>query len=167
MAMNVPKLSSKHYLQRVAQVAGLEAAQRLERFLPTQADLERIGELLEAFGEHPPGYPGLVKLYDLSHAQAALAQPPAGLLNWHYDRTTQVLLVNLRRGVHEALSAALLATYQPTLATGDVAVDAERFLKQGLGWFRSTASRGRALKGEGIALNPQERRAFESQSFFD
>lgn len=165
--MNVPTLSSNHYLQRVAQVAGPEAAQRLERFLPTQADLERIRELLEAFGEQPPGYPGLVKLYDLAHVQPALAQPPAMLLNWHYDRTVQVLLVNLRRGVHEALSAALLATYQPTLVTGDVAVDAERFLEQGLGWFRSTASRGRALKGEGVALNPQERLAFGSQGFFD
>lgn len=91
---------------------------------------------------------------------------PFAVQNWHYDRTVQALLVNLRRGVHEALSAVLLQAYRPALVSHNPGTDAERFLDEGLGWFRSTSSLGRVLKGRKVRLTAQEQQAFGSQRFF-
>lgn len=162
----IPTLSYADYLQRVTQASSEEAAGRLVRFFPTPADEERIEGLLEGFGESERGYPGLVHVYDLGQAKAFFESMPFAVQNWHYDRTAQALLVNLRRGVHEALSAVLLQAYRPALVSHNPGTDAELFLSEGLGWFRSTSSLGRVLKGQKVRLTAQEQQAFGSQRFF-
>lgn len=162
----IPFLTYEDYLARVAQAASPERAAAVERFLTSPAERERLQGLLEAFDEGEQGYPGLVHVYDLAQTKSFFEQLPFAVQNWHYDRTAQAVLVNLRRGVHEALSATLLKVYRPELATPDHTKDAERFLDEGLGWFRSTSSLGRVLKGKKVRLTAQEQQAFGRQRFF-
>lgn len=160
-------LSYDDYLARVGHHATPEAVDGVRRFLTSKADRERLEEMLEAMHGGEQGYPGLVHVFDTSQIKAVLEHPPFAIQNWHFDRSAGALLVNLRRGVHEFLSAALLHAYRPDRATGNCGVDAERFLDEGLGWFKSSSSLGRVLKGAGIVLTAQEKRAFSSQPFFD
>ena len=146
-----------------------EAAESVLRLLPDEARAADLREALEAMTPErlEQGYPGLLIMARLNGVDAWLRNPTVKLFNWHHDRTAGVFLGNLKRGVHEALSAALLRAYQPDLANGYYdADDAEAFLEQGLGWFRSSSSYGRMLKGENVVLTAQEKLAFRSQTAF-
>ena len=163
-------LTRQDYLERVAaRVTGARAQDRLDRVgscLPTAEDEQRLREMLEGFQQSTNGYAGLLRVVDLAQAKAVFTEPGFTIQNWHYDRTAQVVLFNLRRGRHEALSAALTQAYLPDLATGNDDRDAEIFLDQGLGWFLSTSSLGRLLKGKQVQLTTQEKLVFSSFRFF-
>ena len=111
------------------------------------------------------GIAGIVWICRLNDVRQLLTNPALELENWHYDRTTQCLIVNLRRGRHERLSALLRELYRGT--KGSQETEAEAFLNEGLGWFLSSASCGRMLKGEDVKLNAQERIAFASVEAYD
>lgn len=166
-------LTQQDYLDRVASHLGASAdpycLKDLAVHLPSEESMARQRENLEGFLIDPQeGHAGLLELYDLADAQSALSRPGFKVQNWHYDRTAQVLLINLRRGVHEALSAALFRAYRPAPGRRrNHEEEAELFLSEGLGWFRSTSSLGRALKGEGVRLSAQERAAFTGIEFFE
>lgn len=136
----------------------------LEHFIPTAESVEKLSALLEAFGEDlERGYEGLVRVVRLSELPNELRIRPAK--NWHYDRATGFLLVNLRRGKHESLMATL--NYLYTGQRLETAVASETYLNDGRGWFKSTASLGRALKGHNVRLSPTEARAFCDFEFYE
>ena len=163
-------LTRQDYLDRVStRVTGARAQDRLDRVslcLPTAEDEQRLREMLEGFLHSTNGYAGLLRVVDLSEAKAVFTEPGFTIQNWHYDRLAQVVLFNLRRGRHEALSAALTQAYRPELATGKDDRDAEIFLDEGLGWFLSSSSLGRLLKGKQVQLTAQEKLVFSSFQFF-
>jgi hypothetical protein len=170
----VTLLSTDEYLARVAEQipASAEAEYRLDRIrscLPSSKAMDRLRETLEGFlFEASSGHAGIVQIYDLRGVPAALNRKHFDVKNWHYDRTAAALLINLSRGVHESLSAALYIAYS---ADCDLYLDqslaAEKFIDEGFGWFRSTSSYGRALKGKDVQLTAQERHAFSGVSFFE
>jgi hypothetical protein len=106
------------------------------------------------------GCVGLVVIVPLEAAAQVLTAATYDVWNWHYDRTTQHLLVNLQRCRHELLSANLHKIYVGSEQNTETA--AERFIDEGLGWFKSSASRGRMLIGRNVTLTAPENLAFES-----
>lgn len=131
----------------------------LDICLPSDERMSSLTETMELFGLEPKdGRDGLLLCADISEAKSVLTGVKY-LHNWQYDRTTECLLINLNMGRHEHLSALLYKAY-----TGEWGVStydaAELFITQGLGWFRSTTSHGRALKGRHVTINAQERAVF-------
>lgn len=133
----------------------------LIRLLGTDDDQERLRDITESFlVDTTRGYVGLLVIVPLEHVHAALTSNHFQASNWHYDRRARCLLVNMRMGRHEHLSALLNRLYQGSL--DDTEGSAERFIEDGLGWFKSSASFGRMLIGEGVRMDAQERAAFAS-----
>ena len=175
MSTHAPvRLSRDDYLARVrANVAAtdpeaLDAAVQFIRWrLGSEKDDTRLRQGLEAFLLGPAnGHSGLLELYDIGQARAALARTAFEFDNWHYDRTARVLMVNLRRGSHESLSGALYNAYRGRDAEHQVECAAESFISEGLGWFMSSVS-NRPLKAANVRLDAQEKVAFQSVQFRD
>jgi hypothetical protein len=118
---------------------------------------------MEAFCFDPElGRSGLLQIFPLEQAKEALDRPEFKTENWHYDRTAGVLLINLEMGVHEHLSAALYKAYKEPNTPWRIEQCAEQFIESGLGWFKSSSSYGRALKGKDVKLTFQETAVFGS-----
>ena len=157
--------SPAEYLRCVSERAGVSADSPtlcgLERLFLSEQRLEALLLQLEGFGVNPgQGHPGLLKVCTLPQALVLFSNPHFQINNWHYDRTAGVVLVNLKRGVHESLSAQLLAVYQPSRTTPSVEENAERFIDEGLGWFVSSSSIGKLLKGPNVSMSAQEKTVF-------
>lgn len=159
-------LTRDDYISRVsAKVAGGNAELKISdvvRCLPSDEAMARKRESLEAFQLDPDaGHDGLLIVVDLAEAKSLLGHCGFNTHNWHYDRIVGCVLVNLQRGRHEALSAALYRAYvdgSDSLSREDCA---EKFIEDGLGWFRSAASIGRLLIGHNVRMTAQERAVFE------
>jgi hypothetical protein len=161
-------LSKSEYLERVRQRAapGPNVDQRIaavQRCLPTDESEENLRDTMDTFGFDPAcGRAGLLEIVPLPSAKAALAREDFKVENWHYDRTAGCLLINLRSGRHESLSAALYTAYraEDTFSRVEMERAAERFIDEGLGWFKSSSSFGRALKGKAVQLTVDEAAVF-------
>ena len=170
--MNSPPLSKAVYLQRVTarartQPCAEERLARLAALLGTPAEEARLLELVtELAGQDPArGHEGLCVIVPLESARGWLHHPTFTVRNWHYDRTAASVLLNLKRGRHESLSAVLHQLYVNSM--DDTATAAERFLDEGLGWFRSSTSLGRLLKGRAVRMTAQERVVFGGIPVFE
>lgn len=171
---NILTLTREEYLARVrAALPSIDSENadhliaRVALHLGTPEDEERIRQGMKAFLLDPEeGYAGLLKIYDLAQVRHVFTQSKLKLLNWHFDRRARVLLVNLRRGVHESLSAALFRAYADAPeGVSSQESEAEYFLIDGLGWFKSATSLGAALRGQDTVLDAQERMAFRDVQF--
>lgn len=164
-------MTGADYLARVAAHLSDEDSWLLDVVtccLPSSKGMESLTEMLEGFLFDPSeGHAGLLEVHPLDEVHDALSRPGFKVHNWHYDRMAEVLLVNLKRGVHEGLSAALTHVYLPATRSLSQELAAERFISAGLGWFRSTSSCGRALKNPDVILSQRERDAFRSVTFQD
>jgi hypothetical protein len=128
--------------------------------LPSDESEERLRAAMEAFLFDPAsGRAGIVDIVTLSGGAQALRRPGFHVHNWYYDRVSGAILINLRAGVHESLSAALYKVYRGGQALSQEDAS-EKFITEGLGWFRSASSCGRALKGPEVKLNAQEKVVF-------
>lgn len=133
---------------------------------PKPDQMQDLREMVEEFGLDPDGgREGLVEIYPLAEAHAAFGRSGFKCYNWHYDRVAGYVIMNLRKGVHEHLSAALWQCAHPEFTQPFVSIDetedmAEKFIEEGLGFFRSTASYGRAMKGKDVKLTAQEKTVF-------
>lgn len=171
-AARPPLLTREEYLHRVRRalpahhaVRASEIVEGLRRRIGTLEDEEHLRRDIEAFLMDPEaGHVGVLEIYDIEHVRAALSRPGHQVHNWHYDRSTRALLVNLRRGSHERLSAALYDAYIGAVKGEDGETSAERFIAEGLGWFRSSVGRA-ALRARLVILDAQERMAFQDVEF--
>jgi hypothetical protein len=163
----ITKVSKEEYLD-VMQSSCLNKLEdhrvHVRSCLPREDREADLRDMMEAFAMDPDqGRAGILEIYRLVDVREALSRPEFKVENWQYDRTAGMLLLNLNAGVHEHLSAVLYRAYKggPILAKQKEA--AEEFISEGLGWFRSSSSYGRALKGKDVRLNFQERKAFGDQ----
>ncbi len=141
----------------------------VEHCFPSEERMNNIRNGMLAFCMDPrKGRDGLVEFYDISEAKKVLDDRNKNIYNWHYDRKASTLIVNLELGSHEHLCAALYNIYN-NVDTGFIGKDfelaAEKFIDEGYGWFKSTQSYGRALKGKNVKLNTQEKRVFGNQFY--
>lgn len=160
-------LTKQQYIDLVTSLAANpEAAESLHICLPTDEREERLKETLDCFGFDPSsGRSGILEIHPLSEAKAALTRENFSVENWHYDRTSGMLLINLERGVHEHLCARLYQIYKQGASTNWLGIKetelmAEKAIDEGYCWFRSSSSYGRALKGDNVKLTAQERAVF-------
>lgn len=167
-------ITQAQYIARVKKASkNPQHASSVKLALPTAERKKSLKDSCSAFGfDWKRGRSGIVEIHHLHEAKEALERPDFDIQNWHYDRTTECLLINLELGVHEHLSSSLYQCYVGPDAGEYTSMKkqaeyAERFIEQGLGWFRSTASYGRAMKGSGVVLNAQERAVFKSVGFVD
>jgi hypothetical protein len=146
-----------------------EALRAIDRYIGTQEAVDRLREGLEAFTLDPTsGHVGMVEIYDLCNARAAMTRPGFVVCNWHYDRATRALLVNLRTGGHELLAATLFNVYSGRESWLNKEDGAECYVREGMGWAMSTASRHRRpLRGRRVVLDAQERMVFRDVDFRD
>ena len=172
MSNGIVRLSRDEYLDRVrANVsakdaeAADDAVESIRRRIGTEKEDARLKRGLEAFLlDLDGGHAGLVELYDIGQVRAALSRTAFGLDNWHYDRTSRALLINLRRGSHESLAGALFNAYRGRDAKRHIEQAAEFFVNEGLGWFMSSQAH-RPLKSARVRLDAQEKVAFRSVDF--
>lgn len=142
-----------------------ERLEELERILGGEEETERLQAIAESFlVDVSKGYVGISVIVPLKAVRSLLTSD-FEIGNWHYDRKAECLLVNLRRGRHEHLSAILHRLYVNT--DNKIETAAEKFIDEGLGWFKSSASFGRMLLGEGVRLNAQEKAAFSCVGAYD
>jgi hypothetical protein len=166
MASSLSFLSKDEYIDlvRARAAAGPYLEERLTLVrskLPSDEREANLRETMEVFQFDPKsGRAGLLQIVPLGSAKAALERDGFKVENWHFDRTAGCLLINLQGGRHEALSAALYDAYRGSEPTRNLATSAELFIDEGLGWFRSSSSFGRALKGSGVKLTSQEETVF-------
>ena len=158
-------MERSHYLDRVSlhalAHADGEKMRLLNAYLPSDEQRKDHMECFEGFGLDPQsGHAGVVEYCTLPEALKRFQNPAFDVDNWHYDRVSEVVLINLPRGVHEALSAVLLGLYRPESFCGRTADDAENFLHKGLGWFVSSSSFGKLMKSKQVRFNAQEKRVF-------
>lgn len=166
-AMNT--LSKQDYLNLIRQHARPHAnlddlIETVRGRLPSDESEQRLRESMEAFLFDPAsGRAGIIEIVTLAGGARALTRPGFNVDNWYYDRTAGVILINVRAGVHEALSSTLYQIYRG----GPVALKcedaADKFIEEGLGWFRSASSYGRPIKGPEVKLTAQERAVFGMQ----
>lgn len=143
-----------------------ERVSALLSVLDTKEREVRVREIAESFlVDVEQGYEGILLIVPLSSVKKVLEADSFKAANWHYDRTAGVMLVNMNRGRHEHLSGVLHQLYVGT--DPQIESAAEKFIDEGLGWFKSSASFGRMLKGENVKMNAQERTAFSSVASFD
>jgi hypothetical protein len=143
-----------------------ERLEELDRILGGEEETERLRDMAKSFGgvDVSKGYVGISVIVPLKAIHSLLASD-FKIGNWHYDRKAECLLVNLRRGRHERLSAVLHQIYVNTDNNTETA--AEKFIDEGLGWFKSSASYGRMLLGDGVRLTAQEKAAFASVAAYE
>ena len=159
-------LSVDEYYKVLEKFNNEKALRDIKLCFPNEDEMTRIRELREDFGFDPnSGWEGLVEIYPLSEAKLALERPTFKVWNWQYDRITHHLIINLQKGRHEHLSSALWRLAHPEVGDRYIGIketelNAEKFIEEGLGWFKSTASYGRALKGKNVKLTPQEKMVF-------
>ena len=144
-----------------------DAIQLIGRRLGTPEDDARLRRGLEAFLHDPEeGYAGLVEIYDLGHVRTLFDASGFKLLNWHYDRTARAVIVNLRRGSHDSLSASLFDAYRGRAAGMTQEGASEAYIRFGLGWFRSSVAR-HPIKGAEVKPDAQERAVFRGVRFHE
>jgi hypothetical protein len=144
-----------------------DAVESIRWRLGSESEDRRLKQGLEAFLLDPEGgYAGIVEIFDIGQARAALARHPYNIENWQYDRTSRAVLVNLRRGSHESLSGALFNAYRGHDAEHRFEHAAEQFIADGLGWFKSSVS-SRPMKAASVRLDAQEKAAFRGVEFRD
>jgi hypothetical protein len=137
----------------------------IKRILGSAEETERLKDIVESFLiDTSEGCEGITALTPLEHVHKVLTSEYK-IKNWHYDRKAECLIINLRRGRHEHLSALLHQIYVNTDDT--VVTAAEKFIDEGFGWFKSSLSSGRALCGKYVKFTPQEKAAFASVSFYE
>ena len=164
------QLSKSAYLEIVRATARpnpnlSERLEELDRILGGEEETERLRGIAEDFMiDVSKGYVGISVIVPLKSVRSLLASD-FEIGNWHYDRKAECLLVNLRRGRHEHLSAVLHQIYVNTENNTERA--AEKFIDEGLGWFKSSASFGRMLLGDGVRLTAQEKAAFASVDAYE
>ena len=136
------------------------AFKSLKRILGSEEDLARIKEMADCFCiDVSKGYEGITLIVPLSKVDSFLNSDTT-IFNWCYDRLAGCLVANLKRGVHEYMCGNLYNLYLgQDLEVGHAA---EKFIDDGLGWFKSTASLGRMLIGERTKMNTRESVAFKS-----
>lgn len=163
---SIVPITKADYLSKVASLAKArpdldERLAELGRVLGSDEDQARLKEMAEGFLiDVDNGYVGILLIVPLGQVHAILSSETFEVGNWHYDRTAECLLVNMRRGGHEHLSGALFKLYTGSDDRTELA--AERFIEDGLGWFKSSASYGRMLIGDLVRMTAQERAAFKS-----
>lgn len=165
-------ISKESYLQKVRDLAVLSGEElhtclaNLTRYIGTAEEEARLAEIAEDFlVDVSKGYVGISLIVPLEGVYALLADDKFDISNWHYDRTAQCLLVNLRAGRHEALNAVLHRIYVGCNLPEGLA--AEKAIDEGLAWFKSSSSYGRMLIGQDVRMTAQERAAFRSVKSFD
>lgn len=114
---------------------------------------------------HLVKFPGYPYFFDLS-PEARLAIADEKLTdNWVYDRPTKTLILNLTQGYHTALLTQLYTVHTGDRVTACAYERAERYVAEGFGFYRSSAS-NYAEKGKEVTLDAQEKTIFKSAKFY-